>query len=45
MFLRVLVVLSVPLTEEQYARYETLGARFSYGEYHVFQEEDLIHHD
>ncbi len=44
LFLRVLVVLSVPLTEEQYARYETIGARFGYGEYHVFQVEDLIRH-
>ncbi|MGW1493061.1 contact-dependent growth inhibition system immunity protein [Streptomyces sp. NPDC002402] len=44
LFLRLLVVLSVPLTEEQYARYETIGARFGYGECHVFQVEDLIRH-
>jgi hypothetical protein len=44
LFLRVLTVLSVPLTEEQYTRYVGIGARLGYGEYHVFQVEDLIRH-
>ncbi|PZT76397.1 MULTISPECIES: hypothetical protein [unclassified Streptomyces] len=44
LFLRVLTVLSVPLTEEQYTRYAGIGARLGYGEYHVFQVEDLIGH-
>lgn len=44
LFLRVLTVLSVPLTEEQYTRYVGIGARLGYGEYHVFQMEDLISH-
>ncbi|MGA4960397.1 hypothetical protein [Streptomyces lavendulocolor] len=42
LFLRVLPVLSLPLTEEQYARYEAIGARFGYGEHHVPQVQDLI---
>ncbi|WP_433190067.1 hypothetical protein [Streptomyces sp. CA-252508] len=37
LFLRVLVGLSLPLTEEQYAQYEAIGARFGYGEHHVPQ--------
>ncbi|MCX4825393.1 hypothetical protein OG883_37190 [Streptomyces sp. NBC_01142] len=35
LFLRLLRVLSVPLAEEQYARYQALGEEFGYGECHV----------
>jgi hypothetical protein len=35
LLLQLLGVLSVPLTEEQYARYQALGEEFGYGEYHV----------
>lgn len=35
LFLRTLEVLQLPLTEERYARYETLGSRFQYGEDHL----------
>jgi hypothetical protein len=44
LFLRVLAVLSVPMTEEQYTRYVGIGARLDYCEYHVYQVEDLISH-
>ncbi|WP_338673039.1 hypothetical protein V1460_08215 [Streptomyces sp. SCSIO 30461] len=43
LFLRVLLVLSVPLTKEQYGRYETIGADFGYGEFHVYAVADLVH--
>ncbi|MCH0538080.1 hypothetical protein I3F58_00585 [Streptomyces sp. MUM 203J] len=42
LFLRVLLVLSVPLTEEQYSRYEFLGGRFGYGEYHLLELDQLV---
>jgi hypothetical protein len=35
LFLRLLRVLSVPLSEERYDRYRALGEAFGYGEYHV----------
>jgi hypothetical protein len=35
LFLRLLHVLAVPLTAEQYARCHALGMRFGYGAYHV----------
>ncbi|MCY0951435.1 hypothetical protein [Streptomyces sp. H27-S2] len=35
LFLRTLEVLQLPLTEERYARYETLSSRFQYGEDHL----------
>lgn len=35
LLLRLIRVLSVPLTEEQYARYRALGEEFGYGESHV----------
>ncbi|MGW4913187.1 hypothetical protein [Streptomyces sp. NPDC004270] len=42
LFLRVLSTLSVPLTREQYGRYEAIGERIGYGEYHVSDVEYLI---
>ncbi|MEW2161818.1 hypothetical protein AB0912_02295 [Streptomyces sp. NPDC007084] len=35
LFLRVLAALSVPLTRERYERYQAIGERLGYGEYHV----------
>ncbi|GGK51229.1 hypothetical protein [Streptomyces flaveus] len=45
LFLQVLRVLSVPLTREQYERYEAIGEGFGYGKYHVDEVEYLIEHD
>ncbi|MFJ1556601.1 hypothetical protein [Streptomyces mirabilis] len=42
LFLRVLITLSVPLTQEQYDRYKAIGERFGYGEYHVSDVDHLI---
>jgi predicted DNA-binding protein len=42
LFLRVLNALSVRLTQEQYDRYEAIGERFGYGEYHVSDVDHLI---
>ncbi|MFD9508757.1 hypothetical protein [Streptomyces mirabilis] len=42
LFLRVLRTLSVPLTQVRYDRYEAIGERFGYGEYHVSDVEHLI---
>ncbi|MFC9631826.1 hypothetical protein ACFTY8_21740 [Streptomyces mirabilis] len=42
LFLRVLITLSVPLTQEQYDRYRAIGERFGYGEYHVSDVDHLI---
>jgi hypothetical protein len=42
LFLRALNALSVPLTEERYARYQALGERFDYGEFHVSQVDYLL---
>jgi hypothetical protein len=41
LFLRLLHVVSPPLTEESYTRYQALGARFGYGESHV---SDAVEH-
>ncbi|MEV5955876.1 hypothetical protein AB0M11_19245 [Streptomyces sp. NPDC051987] len=41
LFLRVLQVLFVPLKAEQYARYEAIGERLGYGEFHVSNVEFL----
>ncbi|MFF4157441.1 hypothetical protein [Streptomyces sp. NPDC001678] len=35
LFLRTLIVYRVPISEAQYSRYEALGERFGYGEFHV----------
>jgi predicted DNA-binding protein len=45
LFLRVLSALSVRLTQEQYDRYEAIGERFGYGEYHVSNVDYLIEAD
>ncbi|WP_175407684.1 hypothetical protein [Streptomyces sp. TRM64462] len=42
LFLRVLFVLSVPLTEEQYSRYEMLCGRFGYGAYHLLELDQFV---
>lgn len=42
LFLRVLRALSVRITREQYARYQEIGRRFGYGEYHVDGVEHLV---
>lgn len=42
LFLRVLWVLSARVTQEQYERYEAIGERFGYGEYHVGNIEHLV---
>lgn len=42
LFLRALHALAVPLTEERYARYQALGERFGYGEFHVSQVDHLL---
>lgn len=44
LFLRLLHVLALPLTEEQYACYRTLGEQFGYGEFHVKELELLVEH-
>ncbi|MFJ8533057.1 hypothetical protein [Streptomyces sp. NPDC093591] len=45
LFLRVLLALGMPLTEERYARYEALGERFGYGEFHVSLVDGYIQSD
>ncbi|MGW1543785.1 hypothetical protein ACWCPM_26695 [Streptomyces sp. NPDC002309] len=42
LFVRLLIVLSVPLTPEQYERYRAIGERFGYGEHHVEEIEHLV---
>ncbi|MFF4330499.1 hypothetical protein ACFYZT_28820 [Streptomyces sp. NPDC001591] len=42
LFLRAVEVLRLPLTEEQYARYEALGSRFQYGEDHLLFSVDHL---
>jgi hypothetical protein len=42
LFLRVLSRLRVSLTQEQYDRYQAIGERFGYGEYHVCDVDYLI---
>jgi hypothetical protein len=42
LFLRLLLVLSVPVTSGQYERYRSIGKRFGYGEYHVDEIEHLV---
>ncbi|MFJ2395207.1 hypothetical protein ACIOTI_20960 [Streptomyces sp. NPDC087843] len=42
LFLRVLIELSVPLTQEQYDRYGAIGERIGYGAYHVSDVDHLI---
>ncbi|MDX3458277.1 hypothetical protein PV396_41165 [Streptomyces sp. ME02-8801-2C] len=42
LFLSVLRVLSVPVTREQYERYEAIGAGFGYGEHLVTEVEHLV---
>ncbi|MEV7997198.1 hypothetical protein AB0O67_36585, partial [Streptomyces sp. NPDC086077] len=42
LLLRLLAVLSVPVTPEQYERYRAIGERFGYGEYHVDGIEHLV---
>jgi hypothetical protein len=42
LFLRVLRVLSVRVARGQYERYEAIGERFGYGEYHVNEIEQLV---
>ncbi|WP_406273841.1 hypothetical protein OHT93_26460 [Streptomyces sp. NBC_00191] len=41
LFLRIMNASWVPITEAQYARYETLGERFGYGRFHVDDVEFL----
>ncbi|MFE2585288.1 hypothetical protein [Streptomyces sp. NPDC059378] len=45
LLLRVLRALSARITREQYERYEALGERFGYGEYHVYEVEQLVRPD
>jgi hypothetical protein len=42
LFLRLLRVLSVPVTRGQYERYQAIGERFGYGKYHVDEVEHLV---
>ncbi|MFI7020810.1 hypothetical protein [Streptomyces sp. NPDC050164] len=42
LLLRLLQVLALPLTEQQYARYRTLGEQLGYGEFHVSELELLV---
>ncbi|GGZ24902.1 hypothetical protein [Streptomyces poonensis] len=44
LLLRLLRVLALPLTEEQYARHRSLGERFGYGAFHVNELELLVEH-
>ncbi|MEU1850818.1 hypothetical protein ABZ499_16465 [Streptomyces sp. NPDC019990] len=44
LLLRLLQVLALPLTEQQYARHRTLGERLGYGEFHVSELELLVRH-
>ncbi|MFI5681633.1 RNA polymerase sigma factor [Streptomyces cellulosae] len=45
LFLRVLRVLSVPLTRERYERYEAMGEGFGYGEHLVSEVDQLIQYE
>ncbi|MDO0914517.1 hypothetical protein QQM39_27895 [Streptomyces sp. DT2A-34] len=45
LFLRVLLALWMPLTEERYARYHALGERFGLGEFHVSLVDGFIQSD
>ncbi|MGW6966285.1 hypothetical protein ACWGET_19785 [Streptomyces zaomyceticus] len=46
LLVRLLAVLAVPLTEERYARFRTLGERFGYGAWHVSEAlEPLVRSD
>ncbi|MER5938111.1 hypothetical protein ABT121_12410 [Streptomyces sp. NPDC001928] len=45
LFLRVLLALWMPLTQERYARYQALGERFGYGEYLVSQVDGFVQSD
>ncbi|WP_128428846.1 contact-dependent growth inhibition system immunity protein [Streptomyces cyaneus] len=45
LFLRVLLALWMPLSEERYARYQVLGERFGYGEFHVSLVDGFIQSD
>lgn len=42
LFLRLLRVLSVPVTRQRYERHRAIGERFGYGEYHVDEIEHLV---
>ncbi|MFG2945434.1 hypothetical protein [Streptomyces adustus] len=42
LLLRVLRALSARITRGQYERYEALGERFGFGEYHVYEVEQLV---
>ncbi|MFF7449275.1 MULTISPECIES: hypothetical protein [unclassified Streptomyces] len=45
LLLRVLIVLWVPLDPRRHARYQALGDRFGYGEFHVSDIEGLVDSD
>ncbi|MFG2837377.1 hypothetical protein ACGFZH_26080 [Streptomyces zaomyceticus] len=46
LLVRLLAVLAVPLAEERYARFRTLGERFGYGAWHVSEAlEPLVRND
>ncbi|MDC0772665.1 contact-dependent growth inhibition system immunity protein [Streptomyces sp. HD] len=45
LFLRVLLALWMPLTKEQYGRYQALGERLGYGEFHVSLVDQFIQND
>ncbi|PWI18057.1 hypothetical protein DI272_30835 [Streptomyces sp. Act143] len=45
LFLRALVAMAVPLSEERYARLLALGERFGYGEFHVSQVDGFVQRD
>ncbi|MCX5232784.1 hypothetical protein [Streptomyces sp. NBC_00233] len=42
LFLRTVEVLRLPLSEEQYTRYEALAGRFHYGENHLLFSVDHL---
>ncbi|MEU0846844.1 hypothetical protein ABZ387_02590 [Streptomyces flaveolus] len=42
LLLRLLAVLTVPVTQDQYERYRTIGEQFGYGEHHVDGIEHLV---
>ncbi|MER7341876.1 hypothetical protein ABT403_29120 [Streptomyces sp. NPDC000075] len=45
LFLPIVAILRLPLTEEQYTRYESLASRFHYGEQHLlFTVHHLVRH-
>ncbi|MFE0255686.1 contact-dependent growth inhibition system immunity protein [Streptomyces sp. NPDC059010] len=45
LFLRVLLALWMPLTQERYGRFRALGERFGYGEFHVSLVDQFIQND